>query len=83
MKPLKMAPIKSKSKNSNDPKTAISSLLASKKDSKSKPVQLSSKSDETAKFTVEPISSDGLLNGIDLSAHDLTKYDKMKVCSLQ
>ena len=34
---------------------------------------------QIAKFAGEPIPTDALLNGIDLSAYDLAKYDKMKV----
>ena len=33
---------------------------------------------QIAKFAGEPVASDAMLNGIDLSAYDLTKYEKMK-----
>ena len=36
---------------------------------------------QIAKFAGEPIPKDALLNGIDLSEHDLKKYEKMKVCT--
>merc|ERR1719410_1757323 len=33
---------------------------------------------EIARFAGEPVPKSALLNGIDLSEHDLVKYDKMK-----
>ena len=34
---------------------------------------------QIAKFAGEPVPKSAFLNGIDLSEHDLAKYDKMKV----